>query len=104
MSLVLTRSLFVELGFSHCTLFVSNLHLFCLSADGEGNFRFCVSANCLPGIPYFPAGYAEQDGVPGFAIGTENDAVLHSAFQVGCLCHAEVLDNQHHTLSNLMCI
>jgi hypothetical protein len=51
----------------------------CASADGAANFRFCAAANCSSGIPYFPVA-AAAPAARGFAIGTENDAVLHAAF------------------------
>ena len=48
---------------------------------GEGNFRFCASANVPPGIPFFPAAY--HDGSPiSFAIGLETSGCLHEALQI----------------------
>lgn len=46
---------------------------------GEGNFRFTASANCLPGIPFFPAAY--HKGKENFAIGLESPGILKEAFQ-----------------------
>lgn len=43
-----------------------------------GNFRFCVGFNCQPEIPYFPVAGAGKGY--GFAIATENSALLHAAF------------------------
>lgn len=46
------------------------------------SFRFGVTYNCGPErcIPYFPAAAAPEGG-SGFAIGTENSALLYRAFQ-----------------------
>ena len=46
------------------------------------SFRFGVSFNAAPEqlIPFFPAA-AAPGGARGFAIGTENSALLHRAFQ-----------------------
>lgn len=41
--------------------------------------RFCTAAHCDPGIPYFPIAHAPT-GAKCFAVGTENDALLHAAF------------------------
>ncbi|PRW58847.1 putative beta-D-xylosidase 7 [Chlorella sorokiniana] len=51
-------------------------------AKPAASFRFGVSFNCPPErcIPYFPAA-AAPEGSGGFAIGTENSALLHRAFQ-----------------------
>lgn len=49
------------------------------SAGGRGNFRFTASANCPPGIPFFPAGYHE--GPPDFSIGLETPLLLKEAFE-----------------------
>lgn len=46
---------------------------------GVGNFRFTASANCPPGIPFFPAGY--HQGPPDFAIGLETPRLLKEAFE-----------------------
>jgi uncharacterized protein (UPF0210 family) len=46
---------------------------------GVGNFRFTASANCPPGIPFFPAGY--HRGEPDFAIGLETPNLLKAAFE-----------------------
>ncbi len=45
---------------------------------GLGNFQFCASANCKPGIPFFPAGY--HLGETSFAIGLECSDFLMRAF------------------------
>ena len=46
---------------------------------GVGNFRFTASANCPPGIPFFPAGY--HRGPPDFAVGLETPRLLKEAFE-----------------------
>ena len=46
--------------------------------NGYGNFRFCAWANCLPGIPFFPASYHE--GEISFAIGLECSDSVSQAF------------------------
>lgn len=67
---------------------VSRLGLNCDNAHslrlpgGEGNFQFGISANCKPGIPYFPAGYAPDSANPSFAIGMESSAVLAPGLKV----------------------
>ncbi|NER39280.1 MAG: DUF711 family protein [Oscillatoria sp. SIO1A7] len=48
--------------------------------NGYGNFRFCASANCPPGIPFFPASYHE--GEISFAIGLECSDSVSQAFAV----------------------
>lgn len=57
--------------------------------DGDANFRFAVSFNCKPGIPFFPAAEApppssriDKNEIPpiSFAIGTENSGLLYEAF------------------------
>lgn len=48
---------------------------------GEGNFRFTASANCPPGIPFFPAAY--HQGQNSFAIGIESPNILTSVFKEG---------------------
>ncbi|MBI2133925.1 DUF711 family protein [Candidatus Woesearchaeota archaeon] len=47
--------------------------------NGYGNFRFCASANCGPGIPFFPASYHEGKKA-SFAIGLECGDLLMAAF------------------------
>jgi uncharacterized protein len=57
--------------------------------DGEANFRFAITFNCKPGIPFFPAAEAPPPS-PGtnknsnqkisFSIGTENSGLLYNAF------------------------
>ncbi len=44
----------------------------------EANFRFTASANCPPGIPFFPAAY--HQGQNSFAIGIESPNVLSKVF------------------------
>lgn len=44
----------------------------------EANFRFTASANCPPGIPFFPAAY--HQGQNSFAIGLESPNVLSEVF------------------------
>lgn len=46
--------------------------------NGFGNFRFCATANCPPGIPFFPAAYHE--GEPAFSIGLESGDLVTEAF------------------------
>jgi uncharacterized protein (UPF0210 family) len=41
-----------------------------ISPDGFANLRFAALANVPPGVPFLPAGYAE-DGPPAFALGLE---------------------------------
>ncbi len=48
---------------------------------GEGNFRFTASANCPPGIPFFPAAY--HQGPNSFAIGIESPNILTDVFKKG---------------------
>ena len=55
---------------------------------GAGNFRFGVSFNCPPEIPYFPA--AKAGARRGFAIGTENSGLLFSAFSAAAAEHARL--------------
>jgi len=44
---------------------------------GEGNFRFCATANCPPGSPFFPAAY--HQGPRAFSIGLESPELLAAA-------------------------
>ncbi|MEH1795216.1 DUF711 family protein [Nostoc sp.] len=46
--------------------------------NGYGNFRFCVWANCQPGIPFFPTAYHRGD--TSFAIGLELGDLVMQAF------------------------
>lgn len=46
--------------------------------NGYGNFRFCASANCKPGIPFFPTGFHEGDAA--FGIGLECGDLAVKAF------------------------
>ena len=46
--------------------------------NGYGNFRFCASANCKPGIPFFPTGFHE--GEAAFGIGLECGDLAVKAF------------------------
>ncbi len=47
------------------------------SAGGEGNFRFCATAFCPPGTPFFPAAY--HHGTRAFSIGLESPNLLQAA-------------------------
>ncbi|MFA6528973.1 MAG: DUF711 family protein [Candidatus Gracilibacteria bacterium] len=56
--------------------------------NGYGNFRFCASANCKPGIPFFPTGFHE--GKPAFGIGLEcGDLAMKAFSKSGNLIEAE---------------
>lgn len=44
-------------------------------------FRFGVSFNCKPTIPYFPASYSGPDWT-SFALGMENSGLLHQAYSM----------------------
>lgn len=46
---------------------------------GEGNFRFCATAFCPPGTPFFPAAYHE--GPRAFSIGLESPRLLQAALE-----------------------
>ena len=46
---------------------------------GMGNFNFAATANCQPGIPFFPASY--HQGTPSFALGLECGDLVHEAFR-----------------------
>jgi uncharacterized protein (UPF0210 family) len=46
---------------------------------GEGNFRFCATAFCPPGTPFFPAAYHE--GPRAFAIGLESPRLLQTTLE-----------------------
>lgn len=46
--------------------------------NGFGNFRFCATANCPPGIPFFPASYHQGDSA--FSLGLESADLLTEAF------------------------
>ena len=47
--------------------------------NGYGNFRFCASANCKPGIPFFPTGFHEGKQNT-FGIGLECGDLAMKAF------------------------
>ena len=47
------------------------------SPGGEGNFRFCATAFCPPGTPFFPAAY--HGGQRAFSIGLESPLILQAA-------------------------
>ncbi len=47
------------------------------STGGEGNFRFCASAFCPPGTPFFPAAY--HQGERAFSLGLESPGLLLDA-------------------------
>ena len=68
------------------------------TVQGLGNFQFCASANCKPGIPYFPAG--SHRGEKSFAIGLECSDYIFDAFaEAGDYWSAEeVLRNKLNAL------
>lgn len=46
------------------------------------NFRFGIIFNCMGGIPYFPAAYADTSHINGaFALGIENSHLLQHCYQ-----------------------
>ncbi len=49
------------------------------SKGGEANFRYTASANCPPGIPYFPTAY--HSGPPSFGIGLESANIFNFALE-----------------------
>jgi uncharacterized protein (UPF0210 family) len=49
------------------------------SDGGENCFRFTASANCPPGIPFFPAAFHE--GINSFAVGLESANLITEAFK-----------------------
>ena len=49
------------------------------SPGGEGNFRFCATAFCPPGTPFFPAAW--HAGAPAFSIGLESPNLLMAALR-----------------------
>jgi uncharacterized protein (UPF0210 family) len=49
------------------------------SNGGEDCFRFTASANCPPGIPFFPAAFHE--GINSFAVGLESAGLITQAFK-----------------------
>jgi len=49
------------------------------SPGGEGNFRFCATAFCPPGTPFFPAAW--HAGAPAFSIGLESPNLLMGAIR-----------------------
>ena len=49
------------------------------SQGGEGNFRFCASAFCPPGTPFFPAAY--HVGQNAFSVGLESPRLLQAALE-----------------------
>jgi len=48
---------------------------------GLGNFRFCASFCCPPGIPFFPAAYANESDDITITIGLENGDIATKAFK-----------------------
>lgn len=68
------------MGLHEARQLAAAIHGLAEQTAGAGNFRFGVSFNCRPGIPYFPVAAAGPNTV-GFAIGTENSGLLHAAFQ-----------------------
>jgi hypothetical protein len=66
--------------------------------SGYGNFRFCASACCPPGIPFFPAGYHDPGlGHASFSIGLEAGDLCYQAFS-----EATSLDDAERRLRDLM--
>ncbi len=69
--------------FHHATLLAEEIFKIAELSNGEANFRFAVSFNCKPGIPFFPAAEAppneDKKVIASFAIGTENSALLYKA-------------------------
>jgi uncharacterized protein (UPF0210 family) len=72
--------------FQHAKRLAEEIFRLAELTNGEANFRFAVSFNCKPGIPFFPA--AEAPSLPhisssnpstSFAIGTENSHLLYRA-------------------------
>ena len=57
------------------------------SKGGEANFRFTASANCPPGIPFFPAAF--HHGKNSFAIGLEYPNVITRVFKESSWENAE---------------
>lgn len=53
---------------------MTSFELFVLGVNSS--FRFCVSSQCPPFIPYFPASYTATNTTPCFAIGIESSGVL----------------------------
>ena len=69
--------------------------------EGSANFRFAVSFNCPPCIPFFPAAEAppptSNEGF-SFALGLENSSLLHKAFEIAAKKSAacEQLKEEEH--------
>ena len=57
------------------------------SKGGEANFRFCASANCPEGIPFFPAAF--HKGKNSFAIGLEYPNLITKVFEKSNWLNAE---------------
>lgn len=51
------------------------------SPGGEGNFRYCATAYCPPGTPFFPAAYHE--GPRSFSLSLESPRLLRAALKPG---------------------
>ncbi|CAG9464411.1 unnamed protein product [Pedinophyceae sp. YPF-701] len=49
-------------------------------SDGKWNFRLGTAHHCGAGIPYFPVACASAETDGTFAVGLENDALVHNAF------------------------
>ncbi|NNF04202.1 MAG: DUF711 family protein [Rhodothermales bacterium] len=60
------------------------------SPGGEGNFRFCATAFCPPGTPFFPAAW--HAGAPAFSIGLESPNLLLSALRDASDASSDGLD------------
>ena len=63
-----------------------------VEANGFGNLRFAVLANCGPGSPFFPASYHRGQGT-GFAVATEAADLAVSSF-----AQAKTLDQAQENL------
>eukprot|EP01038_Epipyxis_sp_PR26KG_P006746 gene6746-9241_t len=61
-----------------------------------GNFRFCTSFNCKPGIPFFPASY-HQGNIPSVSIGLESGDLIFLAFHA-----AETIQIGRNNLEDIM--
>jgi hypothetical protein len=69
------------------------------SPGGEGNFRFCATAFCPPGTPFFPAAY--HDGEPAFSIGLESPRLLAAALD-GAQSRAEAIRSMKARLNEAL--
>ncbi len=48
------------------------------TSDGLCNFRYCASASCPPGIPFFPAAYHAAGSGPTLALGLQMPDLAHA--------------------------